>query len=143
MLTSNIFDVNGRLMHARFLASLDPFFRVLCVDDDSALQRLMKLGLRQYGFEVVTAAHAIDAMRQYKANGGRFGTIISDHNLPDLNGVELVRKLRHGGYEGRVVVMSNRLTASDLQDYAKCAISGIFSKPFDIGLLATMISQGG
>ena len=48
----------------------DPFFRILCVEDNRPFQQMLKIALRNYGFEVVTASHGIDALMQYKAHGG-------------------------------------------------------------------------
>ena len=119
----------------------DGSLRILCIEDDPALQMLLKLGLTRYGFEVITATHGIDAMMQYRAQEGRFDAVLSDHDLPYLNGLELVRRLREMGYEGRIVVMSGRLSAGELYEYAPYAISGFFHKPFEIGLLATMLQR--
>jgi CheY-like chemotaxis protein len=119
----------------------DPFFRVLCVEDNSTFQQMLKLALGRYGFEVVTAEHGVDALMQYKTHEGQFGSVLSDHDLPGMNGLEFVRSVREMGYKGRIVIMSGRLTVKDLRAYEPHAISGFFSKPFEVGLLAAMLLQ--
>jgi CheY-like chemotaxis protein len=117
------------------------FFRILCVDDNSSFLLALKLGLERYGFEVITAAHGADALMQYKANSGDFGAIVTDNDMPQMNGLEFVRAARKMGFKGRIVVMSGNLTLEKLRGYQDCEINGFFTKPFDTSLLATMLLQ--
>jgi CheY-like chemotaxis protein len=120
----------------------DPHFRILCVDDNPMFQKMLKIALGTYGFEVITASDGIDALMQYKAHAGRFGAIISDHDMPRMNGLGFVRAVREAGYKGRIVIMSGRLTVEELREYEPYAISGFFHKPFEVSLLAAMFLQG-
>jgi two-component system cell cycle sensor histidine kinase/response regulator CckA len=119
----------------------DPFFRILCVEDNPSLQGALKMGLRKYGFDVITASHGIDALLQYKAHGGTFGAIVTDNDMPQMNGPEFVRSVREMGFRGRIVVMSGHFKPDDLRAYHDHAISGFFHKPFEMELLATMLLQ--
>jgi len=119
----------------------DPFFRILCVDDNSTMLQMLKLGFGVYGFEVVTASHGIDALRQFQANAGNFATILTDVDMPKMNGLEFIRQVRALGYKGRVLVMSGRLSASDLGAYQDCAVSGFLSKPFEVSMVASLLLQ--
>jgi CheY-like chemotaxis protein len=78
---------------------------------------------------------------QYKANAGNFGTIVTDNDMPQMNGLEFVRSLREIGFKGRIVVMSGHFKPEDLRAYQAHAISGFFHKPFEMNLLATMLLQ--
>ncbi|HEV3271248.1 MAG TPA: response regulator [Candidatus Methylacidiphilales bacterium] len=117
----------------------DPFFRILCVEDSPVLQGVWKIGLERYGFEVITASHGLDALAQYKTHGGNFGAIVTDNDMPRMNGLELVRSLREMDFKGRIVVMSGHFRPEDLEAYRAYAISGFFRKPFEIDLLAAML----
>jgi two-component system cell cycle sensor histidine kinase/response regulator CckA len=120
----------------------DPFFRIiLCVEDNPVLQGVWKTGLERYGFEVIIASHGLDALIQYKAHGGNFGAIITDHEIPQMNGIELVHSLREIGFKGRIVVISGHIKPGELQAYHDHAVSGFFHKPFEIDLLAAMLLQ--
>ena len=91
------------------------FFRVLCVDDNVQMLTALKLGLGIYGFEVATASHGIDALMQYKANPGDFSAVVTDNDMPHMNGLEFVCSLRKMGFKGRIVVMSGRLNVEELR----------------------------
>jgi DNA-binding response OmpR family regulator len=101
------------------------------------------MGLEMNGFEVVTAGDGVEALREFKAQPGDFGAIVTDHDMPKMNGAEFVRSVREIGFKGRIVVMSGRLTVQDLRAYQNYAISGFFHKPFQVSLLATMLLQAG
>jgi CheY-like chemotaxis protein len=122
-------------------SSNDPFFRILCVEDNPILQGVWKTGLERYGFEVIIASHGLDALIQYKTHRGNFGAIVTDHKMPRMNGLDLVRSLREIAFKGRIVVMSGNFKPEDLQAYGAHAVSGFFHKPFEMDLLATMLLQ--
>jgi CheY-like chemotaxis protein len=115
--------------------------RLLCVDDDPMFQRMLKIALGKYGFEVITASHGVEALMQYKIHDGQFANVISDHSVPEMNGLEFIRAVRERGYKGRIIVMSGRLTFQELQAYEPLAINGFFHKPFDVSMLAAMLLQ--
>jgi CheY-like chemotaxis protein len=119
----------------------DPFFRILCVEDNPVLQGVWKTGLEKYGFEVFTASDGMDALTQYKTHGGDFGAILTDNDMPSMNGLEFVRSVREMGFKGRIVVMSGHLKPKDIRVYQAHAVSGFFHKSFEMDLLATMLLQ--
>jgi CheY-like chemotaxis protein len=103
------------------------------------MQQVLKTGLEIYGFEVVMASDGLEALQLYHAEKGRFAAILTDNEMPRMNGKELVRALRKGGYGGRIVVMSGNLKEADLDAYRPFNISGFFSKPFDVATLAHLL----
>ncbi len=123
--------------------SLRPIVRVLCVEDNSLLREALKTGLEIYGFEVVTASNGLDALKQYASGEGQFSVIVTDHDMPQMNGLEFIRAVRGRGYQGRVVVMSGHLRVDELRAYGPYAVSGFFHKPFEVVLLAAMLLRAG
>jgi DNA-binding NtrC family response regulator len=121
----------------------DSFCRILCVTDEPALQREMASEFSGYGFDVVTASHGIDAMMQFNGRSGAFFAILTDNDSRGQNSLEFVRHVRESGYRGRVVVISGRLTSNACREYLHLAVSGFFRKPFDLSMVATMLTQTG
>jgi len=113
------------------------------VDDNPLLLQTLAVGFTAHDFEVVTASHGIDALMQFQANGGNFAAILTDNDMPRMNGLEFIKQVRAFGYKGRVLVMSGRLSASDCRAYQDYAVSGFLSKPFEISMVATMLMQAG
>jgi two-component system chemotaxis response regulator CheY len=66
--------------------------RVLVVDDGRYVRDLISLILRSEGYEVITAANGKKALN--KLNGSNIDMLITDLNMPEMNGIELVGRLR-------------------------------------------------
>src|ERR1700751_4294071 len=83
---------------------------LLVVDDELFLRGAVAASLRFLGFEVAVAENGTDALRLVRNNA--FDLLILDVMLPDIDGFEIVRRLRREG--NRVPVIF--LTAKDTQD---------------------------
>jgi len=92
-------------------------------------------------FQVLTAVHGIDALEKYRAQSLKIQAVLTDHNMPLMNGLELVAQLRTDGYQGLIIIMYSHLTAVELQDYAEWDVAGSFQKPFEIGLLLSLLRE--
>ncbi len=66
--------------------------RVLVVDDEHALRRLLRLYLEKEGFEVVEAANGLDGLSLLRRGG--LDAALVDVMLPELDGFEVVRRIR-------------------------------------------------
>ena len=72
---------------------IDTGIKVLVVDDMSTMRRIVKNVLRQIGFsDIVEAENGQDALTKLKAGG--FGLVVSDWNMPVMQGIELLRAVR-------------------------------------------------
>ena len=101
--------------------------------------KVLVLGLEAYNFEVVSAIHGDDALAKFHSSSGKFDAVLTDHDMPGMNGLQFVRSLRALGFGGRVVVMSGRLTVSDCRVYHDFAVSGFFQKPFSVSMVAELL----
>jgi CheY-like chemotaxis protein len=113
--------------------------RVLCVDDNASLVALIKMGLESHGFEVVTAKHGLDALKRFKKHAGELEAIVTDSEMPEMNGLEFVRSLRKQEFKGRIVVMSGNLKPSDVEAFSAQGVSDFVHKPFKIDRLVTLL----
>jgi len=67
--------------------------KMLVVDDFSTMRRIVKNILKQLGYENIDEAE--DGVQAYsKLKDGSFGFVISDWNMPNMDGLELLRKVR-------------------------------------------------
>ncbi len=80
--------------------------KILVVDDDRHILAVLLHGLESYGFAVTTCENATDA--QLAAVTGRYDYILTDHNMPGMDGVELVRRLRHHQPRAVIIGMSGK-----------------------------------
>ena len=72
---------------------IDTSLKVLVVDDMSTMRRIVKNVLKQIGFSDLTEAeNGQDALNKLKADG--FGLVVSDWNMPVMQGIDLLRAVR-------------------------------------------------
>ncbi len=73
--------------------TLDTSIKVLVVDDFATMRRIVKNLLKQLGFEKVDEAEdGLKALQKLKAEG--FDLVISDWNMPNMTGIELLQAVR-------------------------------------------------
>ncbi|WP_017616529.1 response regulator transcription factor [Nocardiopsis salina] len=110
--------------------------RVLVVDDDMQIIRAMRINLRARGHEVDTAEGGAGALRLAAEN--RPDLVLLDLGLPDMEGLEVIRRLR-GWTQVPIIVLSARHSAGEK---VRCLDSGAddyVTKPFGMDeLLARM-----
>jgi two-component system, chemotaxis family, chemotaxis protein CheY len=72
---------------------MDTSVKVLVVDDMSTMRRIVKNVLRQIGFsDIVEAENGQEALGKLKS--GDFGLVVSDWNMPVMQGIDLLRAVR-------------------------------------------------
>lgn len=78
--------------------------RVLVVEDDPQLRNMLAQNFTMFGCEVLTAANGEEAMRVIEAKS--ITAIVSDIQMPKMNGVQLLNHLREKGITIPVIVMT-------------------------------------
>ncbi len=75
------------------MSLIDTSLKVLVVDDMSTMRRIVKNVLKQIGFsDLIEAENGQDALTKLKAGG--FGLVVSDWNMPVMQGIDLLRAVR-------------------------------------------------
>jgi CheY-like chemotaxis protein len=111
---------------------MENMIEVLVADDEPAVALAIKSALRFCGYSVLTVPDGKAALDAIQAEPGRFSLVLSDHNMPGLGGIALVKALRVIGYPGRIVILSAFLTEENRTQYTDLAVDQILSKPFNI-----------
>jgi len=102
--------------------------RVLCVDDEPAILRLLSVVLAHDGHEAVPAATGREAMARLAE--GRIDAVLLDLGLPDRDGLELVSAIRAAG-PVPVIVVSARSDVAEKVAALDLGASDYLVKPFD------------
>jgi chemotaxis protein histidine kinase CheA len=111
--------------------------RVLVVDDAISVRKAVSQLLQDGGYEVLTARDGLDALRSL--NHERVDLVLTDLEMPNLNGLELTERLRRTDHLAELpVVMITSRSADKHRDAAKAAgVSHYLTKPYtDAALLA-------
>jgi DNA-binding response OmpR family regulator len=107
--------------------------RILAVDEDRDLRRLYADALAGPGYHVDAAEDGAAGWEALQAN--RYNLLITEHNLPKLTGVELVKKLRSARMALPVVMAAARLPTHELTRNPALQLAATLSKPFPVAAL--------
>jgi len=114
---------------------------ILTVDDSPSMRKMVSFTLTGAGYEVVEAVDGVDAYE--KAQLRTFDLVLTDQNMPRLDGLGLTRKLReHPGFRSTPILMLTT-ESSDLMKQAGRAAgaTGWLVKPFDPVRLIEVIKK--
>lgn len=115
---------------------------ILFVEDEPLLARASSRGLKRFGHQVTIASDGIEAWDWFQnGSGNKFEILVIDINMPRMNGLELVERVRASGYKGRIFLMSGRMETIDAATLGAWKIERVLVKPFMISTLADAIEN--
>ena len=103
--------------------------RILYVEDERELSSAVCAGLRKcsYAVDAVFDGHeALDYYRTYE-----YDVIVLDLNLPDIDGLEVLRQIRQGDYKTKILILSARSAVDDRVKGLDMGANDYLTKPFD------------
>ena len=113
---------------------------ILVVDDERVQLKTLKRGLTIHGYRVIEAISGREALDQYNRNK-QVDLILTDYSMPEMNGLDLLKRIREKNKTMPVVLMS----AYGDQDLAKEAMhdqcNAFIDKPFDMEELLAVIKN--
>ena len=114
---------------------------ILTVDDSASIRQMVSLTLTGAGYSVLEAVDGADGFA--KATANRVDAVITDLNMPNLNGIEFIRKFRgHPSSKGVPVILLTTESSEDLKRQAKDAGAiGWIVKPFKQDQLLAIIKK--
>ncbi|MEC9291400.1 MAG: response regulator [Pseudomonadota bacterium] len=114
---------------------------ILAVDDSASIRQMVGFTLKQAGYTVVDAEDGVDGLN--KAKGTKADLIITDLNMPNMNGIELIKALRQeSDYKFTPILMLT--TESDDSKKAEgknAGATGWIVKPFNPEQLIKVIER--
>ncbi|OPZ74120.1 MAG: KDP operon transcriptional regulatory protein KdpE [Firmicutes bacterium ADurb.Bin456] len=110
--------------------------RILVIDDEKQIRRLLKVALTSYGYTVEEASFGQDGLN--KAATYRPDLILLDLGLPDLDGLEVIRKLREWT-RTPVIILSVKEQENDKIAALDNGADDYVTKPFGMGELLARI----
>lgn len=115
--------------------------RVLYAEDLRDLRELMRLILHRAGYEVETVADGDEALRRLHEPRADFDLLITDHHMPQMNGLELVRRLPTTPFRGKVMVFSSEIDPAVHREYHRLGVRVILPKPIRPDALRRVLAQ--
>lgn len=114
---------------------------ILIVDDSASMRQLVTFALEDAGYDVTQAVDGEDALS--KANQSRAEMVITDLNMPKLDGIGLIRQLREKSeYKFTPIVMlTTESQDSKKQEGKQAGASGWIVKPFTPDQLVGVVKK--
>jgi DNA-binding response OmpR family regulator len=105
--------------------------QILVVEDEKALAHMMAIVVGGPGAKVTMAKNGWEALIKIGLATRPFDIVITDHRMPRMTGLQLVRRLRTQNFAGKILVLSAYLSDEDIAAYEELNVDMIMSKPFD------------
>jgi two-component system chemotaxis response regulator CheY len=114
---------------------------ILSVDDSASVLQMVKLALSSGGYQVVQASNGADGLA--KARAGGIDMVLTDLNMPVMNGIAMIRELRKlPQCVGVPIIFLTTESAADMKQEAKAAgATGWITKPFQQEQLLAVIRK--
>lgn len=114
---------------------------IMTVDDSSSVRQMVSFTLRGAGYQTVEAVDGKDALS--KLNGASVNMIITDLNMPNMDGIELIRKVRAGSSFKfiPIVMLTTESQAEKKQEGKSAGATGWIIKPFKPEQLLAVVKK--
>lgn len=110
--------------------------KVLIIDDEPQIRKMLAIGLHVHDYITIEAANGTDALKMVVTQ--KPDIIILDLGLPDMNGVEFIKKIREWS-KTPIIILSVRSDDSDKIEAFDSGANDYVTKPFSIGELMARI----
>ncbi|HYR89240.1 MAG TPA: response regulator [Terriglobia bacterium] len=103
---------------------------ILVVDDEAAVRDLVRTILSNYGYRVAVAADGIEGVAVYSKLRDEIKLVLTDLDMPRMNGAELIRKLERINPDVRVVSVSGLISSDSFGQTVAGPVHAVLQKPF-------------
>ncbi len=113
---------------------------MLVVDDDRSIRALIRDGLSE-NYEVLTAADGYDAMRTFEHHAECVAAVVTDVQMPGMDGEQLVGWLKERAAHLPIIMMSGDAGSVPVAHLLRQPNVAWLPKPFDIGELTALLKN--
>ncbi|NQT25466.1 sigma-54-dependent Fis family transcriptional regulator [candidate division KSB1 bacterium] len=113
--------------------------RILLIDDDASLNRVLEHQLEDVGFSVETKKDGESGLKTFKS--GRFEVVISDIAMPGINGLEVLKRIRTLDSDVIFILITAFGTVEDAIEACHSGADDFLTKPFGIEQLRFVIEK--
>lgn len=104
--------------------------RILLIEDDSSVSEFMVAGLARQGYQVERAEEGGKGLAL--ALSADYDLILLDLNLPDMDGIAVLRQLRNAGRATRVLLLTTRQSVEERVQGLDAGADDYLGKPFEL-----------
>jgi PAS domain S-box-containing protein len=115
--------------------------RVLLVDDEISVMEATSALLEELGYEVTARAKPLEAIDCFQHEPDSFDLIITDFDMPKMNGLELSRRLIEIKPNAKIVLISGLGEPTAIKAALQIGVSEVLHKPFPLAKLAEVVKR--
>jgi CheY-like chemotaxis protein len=115
--------------------------RILVIDDEEAIVRVLQLALKRFNYTPTGCHDGQEALLRFRADPGQFDLVVTDLNMPTMNGLEVAVRMHEQRPDLPVVLCSGLTEELTEQKLASAGITRILNKPVSPRALAEAIQQ--
>jgi len=104
--------------------------RILIVDDEEGMRRLLARVLAKEGYQTVAVANGADALRQI-ASADPFDLVVTDIHMPEMNGLDLLRQVKEYDPSLPIIVITAYGTVENAVQALRAGAYDYIAKPFE------------
>jgi len=109
------------------------------VDDEEAIRRLLTESLTRAGYRVAAAGSGREALALVEQEPPDL--IILDLVMPEMDGIEALRRIRERGVTAKVLILTAYGTAQQIREARALGVREFIGKPFDLDRLVGIVRQ--
>ena len=113
--------------------------RILVVDDEPSIARMVERRLRREGYEVTVASSGEEALERLDYD--TFDLVVTDVFMPGMSGLELIDRLKHHDTSVQIIVMTAQTEVETAVEALRLNADDYLLKPFDIEELAHSVAR--
>jgi len=119
--------------------------KALVVDDSKAVRMILSKTLRELGFEVGEAANGKEALELIEADKTAVSLVLADWNMPEINGLDLLKRLRQDPALASlaVVMVTTEADVGQMATALEAGASEYVMKPFTKNILVEKLQLVG
>ena len=137
----NYHGPSNKEFEAKFDSACEQGVTVLLIDDEEMVINISEMMLKNLGYKVLKAHSGFEGVRLFEENKSKIDLIISDLEMPKMNGEEVMDRLREIDPQIKVMLSSGALTDTDEQYVMNKGFNGFLKKPYDLDTLCEKMAE--
>jgi len=139
--SDNFYGSSNKEFEEKFDSSSEQGITVLLIDDEEMVINISEMMLKNLGYKVLKAHSGSEGVQLFEENQSKIDLIISDLEMPMMNGEEVMDKLRAIDPQIKVMLSSGALTDRDEQYVMNKGFNGFLKKPYNLDTLCEKMAE--
>ena|GEM_PF-839342 len=116
-------------------------YRVMVVDDEEMIRKMLKRSLEMLGLSVKTYSNGREGLDAYFSNPSDFDLIITDQTMPEMVGITLARRIRKQNLKMPIILASGNASIITTEEINEVSPLKLLNKPIQISELKSIIAE--